>query len=431
MQDVSNEYKESMSSPERNRGYIIVNIGVVNLDAQDNMTLTSSNSLAYWSNASCDFSQDKIKNYATGEQNYSKLDGTMYFLPEEGSGYSYYNDGIVTNNILGGIYVSFDQAYDLMGLSINFGENYPTEFSVETNNGVYIYRNVDELWTTEDMFDGITYINITPITMLDGKTRMRIYSLRCGIDHVYTNDEVMDYTSSEVVSPIADSISSFDVTVTINNEDGYYDPDNEDSALYYLEIGQELSVKFGYDVSGDGDIEYTPPQTAYLSAWEADETSAKFTAVDMYTYLTNTYNNGVYSASGTSLYDLAVAVLTDAGVSTSDYFIDGHLKKIYVNNPIPAVTHSEALQLIANAGRCTLTIDRQGRIHIQSSYRPDMTASSNGETDYSNATAILIKDDGAVTALEYARYKLTAEKYASYQLNAYQYATQAKSRLGA
>ena len=57
-------------------------------------------------------------------------------------------------------------------------------------------------------------------------------------------------------------------------------------------------------------------------------------------------------------------------------------------NPIPDVTHKEALQIIANAGRCIMDYDRYGRIRIYSAFLPDFETTSNGTVYYSDVTAI-------------------------------------------
>lgn len=85
----------------------------------------------------------------------------------------------------------------------------------------------------------------------------------------------------------------------------------------------------------------------------------KFTATDRFDNMTGKYHKGTYHPDGISLYALAEDVLTDAGVDPREYFIDPYLKKVTVQNPIPIVKHTEALQMIANAGRCIMTQDRE------------------------------------------------------------------------
>ena len=180
------------------------------------------------------------------------------------------------------------------------------------------------------------------------------------------------------------------MTLEIDNQNLYYSVDNPNSAFSFFEIGQELKVAFGYDVTGNGDIEWLPENTCYLKTWKADDVKAQFTATDQFDYLTGKYNNGIYYDDGISLYDLAIDVLNDAGITdVREYYIDPYLKTVIVNNPIPSVKHSEALQIIANAGRCILYQDRNKRIRMRASFVPDMVATANNQTEYSNTKKLL------------------------------------------
>lgn len=393
MQLVSKEYKEAMQLPFRNRAYIRVSIGVVNSDAQNNAVLDEETELTYYSDGKKPFDGYTVtKPYATAEQNFSKVDGSMYFLPKETDGYSFYNNGIVTNDILGSVYISFGglAGLDIKGLTIDFGECYPTQFTIQSDSGIKSYENDKQLFTTEDAFDGSSYFIITPITMLGGQDRMRIYQMTFGIANTFSNDKVINCSLKDYVSPISETIPSMDVSLTIDNQDLYYSPDNPESAIAYMEIGQEVKVAFGYDVTGNGDIEWLPETTTFLNTWSADDVQAKFTSTDRFYQLTDTYYKGLYRSGGITLYDLALDVLNDAGIEDErEYYIDPYLKRITVYNPLPAVKHSEALQIIANAGRCALYEDRANKIHLKASFVPDMQVSVNNKTDYSSIENLL------------------------------------------
>ena len=393
MQLVSKEYKEAMQLPFRNRAYIRVSIGVVNSDAQNNAVLDEETELTYYSDGKKPFDGYTVtKPYATAEQNFSKVDGSMYFLPKETDGYSYYNNGIVTKDILGSVYISFGGlvGLDIKGLTIDFGECYPTQFTIQSDSGAKSYENNKQLFTTEDSFDGTSYFIITPITMLGGQDRMRIYQMIFGIANTFSNDKVINCSLKDYVSPISETIPSMDVSLTIDNQDLYYSPDNPESAIAYMEIGQEVKVSFGYDVTGNGDIEWLPETTTFLNTWSADDVQAKFTSTDRFYQLTDTYYKGLYRSDGITLYDLALDVLNDAGIEDErEFYLDPYLKRITVYNPLPAVKHSEALQIIANAGRCALYEDRANKIHLKASFVPDMQVSVNNKTDYSSIENLL------------------------------------------
>lgn len=403
MQNVSRQYKESMRGIYRGRGYIKATIGVVNSDAQENANIQKDlNNLLYFSDVTSPFTGAQVERiYAMPEEDFSRLDGSMYFTPDEGSGMPYYNNGAVSDDILGSITISFsgDKSYDIKGLTIDFSDYYPVDFTIENDKRVLTYTGNDKrYWTTEDSFDDTTFIKITPVTMVNGQGRLRIFRFSCGVTNTFTNDDIMDYSHTEYVSPISETLPSNDVSLTVKNYDLYYLPDNPESTLAYMEQGQEVKIAFGYDVNNDGKIEWLPEKTSYLKTWKANESQAVFTATDIFDYMTGTYYGGLYRPEGISLYDLAVDVFTDAGID--NYFIDSYLKDIIVKNPMPVVSHSEALQIIANAGRCAISEDRKGRIHIQSSFIPRMTATANNQAEYSHVENVLSNEtkDGYANA---------------------------------
>lgn len=396
MQNASSEYKQGMRLPFRNRGYIQARIGIVSSTAQSSVVAeVEDNEFAYFTDYKTPFEIDSVESvYATGEQDFSKVDGSMYFLPPEDAGFSFYNNGLVSEGLLGSVYISFSRNIaDIKGLTIDFGEYYPVLFTVQSDSGTKTYENSEQVFVTEDVFDGISYLIITPLEMVNGSGRLRIYQFTCGISNNFSNREVKSYTYKDFVSSISESLPSQDMTLIVDNQNLYYNPDNPESAVAYMEQGQKMKVMFGYDVDGTGNIEWVTETVTYLKSWSATDTEAKFTTVDIFDYkMTGTYYRGLYRKAGINLYDLALDVLADAGLEEDEYVIDPYLKNVIVYNPMPAVKHSEALQIIANAGRCVLSTDRQGRVHIKSSFVPDMIASSDNEAAFSHVENILGAD---------------------------------------
>ena len=243
--------------------------------------MDSKTQVTYFSNIEKPFQSYAVDRvYATSEQDFTKVDGSMYFLPKQSSGISYYNNGIVTNQLLGSIYISFNKilGLDIKGLTIDFGEYYPVDFSIENDSVTRYYTdNNKRYFVTEDVFDGTSYLIIKPTKMVNGQGRLRIYQFFCGIVNSFSNLEVKSFNSKEYVSSITDTIPSTDMSLTVDNQNLYYSPDNPESALAYFEIGQEMKVSFGYDVLGDGNIEWLPETTAYLKTWTANDKEAKFT----------------------------------------------------------------------------------------------------------------------------------------------------------
>lgn len=139
----------------------------------------------------------------------------------------------------------------------------------------------------------------------------------------------------------------------------------------------------GYQLD-NGSIEWLQMGSLYVYEWSASDEKATIRAVDVLKFIDDDYYKGQYYENGITLYDLAVLVLTDAGVGNDDYYLDTYLKKVIIHNPLPKVKHKEALQIIANAGRCVLDYDRYGRIRIHSLFQPSVETTSNGTTYYSD-----------------------------------------------
>lgn len=393
MQSASEAYKKSIKQLPRNRGYIRATIGIINQEAQNTASVNANQfNITYFSSTEHLFDGVGVsKVYATAERNFSKVDGSMYFLPDEDSGMKYYNNGLVSQAFLGGFYFKFGTTQlDIRGLMINFGHSFPKMFSVEWDNGSKVHENTESLFVSEEVYDSVSWMRITPIEMMDGEVRFRIHEITFGVAKTFTNENVLNYSLKDYVSPISETIPSQDMTLEVDNQELYYSVDNPDSAFAFLETGQEIKVAFGYDVTGNGDIEWLPENTCFLKTWKADDAKAVFNATDRFDYLTGYYYRGEFRANKISLYDLAILVFEDAGITDpNDYYLDPVLKNVMVKNPIPAVKHTEALQIIANAGRCILYQDRQKRFHMESAYMPELSVEVNGKTEYSEISQLL------------------------------------------
>lgn len=154
--------------------------------------------------------------------------------------------------------------------------------------------------------------------------------------------------------------------------------ENDESSVNFFELGQDIEALYGQELD-DGTIEWIPGINLALKEWSADDEKLNLSASDRFDSMNGTYYRGQYHPEGISLYNLAVDVFTDAGVDPREYGVDTYLKTVIVRNPIPVVAHKEALQLIANAGRCILYQDRTGKIYLKSSFVPEMSASSEDE----------------------------------------------------
>lgn len=394
MQKVSKAYKESMKSSLRERAYIMISFGLMNQEAQAKATVDNG-SYAYYSNKDNIFGEhidDTV--YATLEEEFTKVDGSMFFLPRATEGERYYDTGIVSDKLISEarceVIISLNTiATNFKGLTINFGENYPVDFDIVGSTGQTIeFRgNTKSKWSTEEVLENTTYIKLVFYKMKNPQSRLRIYSIMFGYGLVYYNDSVMSSALDSYVSPIGADVPQFDFSVTLKNYDHYFNVDNPNSAINYLDTGQEMDIMYGYQTPGSDTIEWIQGNHLWCSEWESDDNTATIRCQDIFRNMDGEYVKGLYSAAGKSYYALAEEILKDAGIS--EYYIDPRLKKLYSNNPIPRVKYKEALQIIANACRCVLTQSRDGKVQIKSNFMPSASIATNGEETYSNAANVL------------------------------------------
>lgn len=398
MQKVSKAYKDSMKSSLRERAYIMLSFGLVNQEAQAKASINDG-AFAYFSNKKNVFgerSDDTI--YATLEENFTRVDGSMFFLPRPSTGKTYYDTGIISDKLVSQaaceLIIDLNTiAMDFKGLTINFGENYPVNFDIVSSEGQVIeFRNNDKsTWSTEEVLENTTYIKMVFYTMKNPQSRLRIYSILFGYGLVYYNDSVMDSSLDSYVSPIGADVPQIDFSVQLKNYDHYFNVDNPKSAINYLETGQEMDIMYGYQLPDSDKIEWIQGNHLLCSEWESDDNTATIRCQDIFRNMDTEYAKGLYSSTGKSYYALAQEILTDAGIK--NYYIDPRLKKLYTKNPMPRVKHKEALQIIANACRCVLTQTRFGAIQIKSNFMPEASIASNGETSFSNVTNVLKETD--------------------------------------
>lgn len=184
MYKVSTAYKESMKEALRERAYIMLSFGLVNQELQAKARVGQGDFTPY-SNVSNLFSEktdDTI--YATLEENFTKVDGSMFFLPRNGG---YYDTGLISRQLVSDarceVIINFNTiATDFRGITILFGENYPVDFDIVSDTGYKVeFRDNDQAeFTTEEVFESTTQLRLVFYKMKNPQSRLRIYAIRFG-----------------------------------------------------------------------------------------------------------------------------------------------------------------------------------------------------------------------------------------------------------
>jgi len=408
MQKVSDAYKASIKDSLRERGYIMLSFGLINQEAQAKARIADGEFTNFTNTGNIFGKRTDTTTYATLEENFTRVDGSMFFLPRGTAIGGFYDTGLTSENLISeGVFeltINLNiLPTDFKGITINFGENYPVDFDIRSDQGQTIeFRGNDKQeFSTEEVFYNTSKLTLIFYSMKNAQSRLRIYSIQFGYGLVYYNDMVMGSSLDSYVSPIGADIPQIDFTVTLKNYDQYFNVDNPNSAINFLETGQEMDVFYGYQIPG-GEIEWIKGNHLVCSEWESDDYTATIRCQDVFRSMDTEYYKGMYNAAGRSYFDLAVEILTVAGIT--EYYIDPRLKHLYSKNPLPRVKCKEALQIIANACRCVLTQSRNGVVQIKSNFNPLATISSNGEAPYSKVENVMntdTKDEYATLATGY------------------------------
>lgn len=275
MFQTSKEYKESMKRPIRNESYMKIQLGLINQEAQQSAELENTDYTTF-SDPKSLFQQHTVKRYATYEQDMFKADGSMYFLPENAD--EYWIDGYTCNDLFSGeMHIKFDFGCgksDIKGLTIKFGECYPTKFSVVTDNGASVnFKNNEQIFKTDTVFDNTAYIELIITEMSVPNNRVRIDYIQFGLGLEYDNEWILNASNKTTISSINDDLPESEFSVTLHNDNQIFNVDNPASEINFLESGQRLNVTIGYQLD-NGSIEWLQMGSLYVYEWSASDEKA-------------------------------------------------------------------------------------------------------------------------------------------------------------
>ena len=399
MQRTSRAYRTEQKQYLRNEQYVYVYLGVISREAQANAH--AEGGFTIYSDPQSIFGNNTFEAYyATAEENMARCNGTQFFMPRDDSFALW--QGLVTQHSLGSVTFTFGsyKHLNIKGLTIDFGDYYPTSFTINNGHASYTYTYTNDepgKWTCEDEFLDTEFIRITPHSMVGGRQKFRIHSILFGLGFLFDNTSLISTSWKSEVAHLSDSLPAKSFSFTIDNLSRKFSADNPHSFVAFLQEQQDVEFDYGRKMD-DGTIYRIPGGKLRLTSWSSNDTQAKFSAVGNMDYATGTYKRGQYYPNGISLWDLAVDVCEDAGFE--NYIIDTYLKKVITHNPLPPEKHKNLLQLIANAARAILRETRNGQIEIKTSFKPDVVdVTSNGHLDYCDLPSIV---DELETHSEYA-----------------------------
>ena len=361
--------------------------------------------------------------YCTLEQNLWCLDGGRKAIPDSG-----YKDECYVGDVLSNDTCIFDMKYPTLtidfskvftvlipGVTITWSKVYgefADTFEVIAYNGSTIVASKEV--TNNRSITSIVLsdiINYNRIEIIIKKWclpyhRARVEEIFVGARKVYGKTDLFDFSHTQSADPASLSLPKTEISFSVDNVDGEYNPHNSNGLAKYLTERQEVKTRYGLKMD-DGTIEWVKGGTFYLSEWYAKQNgiTADFVARDLLECLSTTYVEKPAITTRT-LYSLAQMLLVSAELPlTNDgkqrWLIDESLKGIETNAPLPEDTIANLLQLIANAGMCVMYQDRDGILHIEPLKDEKIDYEINAFNSYSKSEITFSKPIQKVTVRAY------------------------------
>ena len=371
---------EQLKKPKRNLGFLKVKFNIVDPETNPDLSSNSEEIFSDLNNIK-ETTIPQTKNYATLEKNFWLLNDSQPIYGSEELEQTYVSSYMSDKNCLFSdkacITLTSSVYLTTLGLTMVFDsidKNYAKKLKVKA------YRDstmiMDKDYTLSSYSDRLIFAdneelvrwNKIEIYFIESSLpyrRIRVNQLLFGIMETYTDENLISAESKEKTTMINSELPTHTFKFTIDNMNKLFNPDNPQGWYRYILQQQPISYEWGYQLD-DGTIEWILGGKMLLTgSVEVGENQVSFSTTSLINYLTKVYKKGVYNSSGRSLYDLAVDVLEDSNIDSSQYNLWSGLKSIKTDAPLPKLEARQLLQIIATTGNCILFTNRENVINIQ------------------------------------------------------------------
>ena len=374
------EMIKQLKKPKRNLGFLKVNFDIVDPETNPDLSTNTEEIFSNLNNIK-EATIPQTKNYATLEKNFWLLNGSQPIYGSEELEQTYISEFMSDENcqfeenvciiLHSSVYLT------TLGLSMIFdsiNENYARKLNVKAYRDDVLIMDKD--YTLDSYKDRLIFAdneelvrwNRIEIYFVESSLpyrRIRVNQLLFGIMETYTDDNILSAESKEKTTMINSELPTHTFKFTIDNMNKLFNPDNPEGWYRYILQQQPISYEWGYELD-DGTIEWVLGGKMLLTgSVDVGENQVTFSTTTLINYLTKVYKKGVYNANGRSLYDLAVDVLNDNGIDSSQYNLWEGLKELKTDAPLPKLEARQLLQIISTTGNCIFYTDREDIINIQ------------------------------------------------------------------
>lgn len=393
MYSVSAEYKSQINNLTRRPSHVKVSLGVVEPDAKPSSTLSASGESPFSNLADTINNVEMGRVYESLEHNRLILDGSGLLPPEIGEVAVEYQgwqsstisgvDGVFTTAPI--LRIDFSQAFAFAGLTFIFDTKrgcYPSSFQlIGYLSGTEVYNTTKHptstTYTWEEAIPATGFIDRIDLVFLSTLPRRRraiISYIYFGLLKTFVDSDLVSVNWIRDIDLLTSRLPRETLDFTIIDPERAYDPEDAEGIWQYMESRQPATFEYGFELE-DGTIEWIPGGSLYTSDGiqvnsEGAIPKVTFHLAPYTNHLTSVYYKGVYSPTGTTLYDLAVAVFTEASLPAIEsgadtYYVDPAISDVSTVLPLPELPLREVLQVIANAARCVIWTDRNGTIRME------------------------------------------------------------------
>lgn len=371
---------EQLKKPKRNLGFLKVKFNIVDPETNPDLSSNSEEIFSDLDNIK-ETTIPQSKNYATLEKNFWLLNDSQPIYCSEELEQTYVSSYMSDKNCLFSdkacITLTSSVYLTTLGLTMVFDsidKNYAKKLKVKAYRDStmimdkdYILSSYSDRLIFADNEELVRW-NKIEIYFIESSLpyrRIRVNQLLFGIMETYTDENLISAESKEKTIMINSELPTHTFKFTIDNMNKLFNPDNPQGWYRYILQQQPISYEWGYQLD-DGTIEWILGGKMLLTgSVEVGENQVSFSTTSLINYLTKVYKKGVYNSSGRSLYDLAVDVLEDSNIDSSQYNLWSGLKSIKTDAPLPKLEARQLLQIIATTGNCILFTNRENVINIQ------------------------------------------------------------------
>ncbi|MFI3251872.1 MAG: hypothetical protein R3Y60_01900 [bacterium] len=401
---VSDLYKEKMDEFTRPNSYIKITFSFENISAKTDAEIDYNNTT--FSVTEGEFLTEQLfneyiptKSVATFERNRFTTTKNSVLRINDYENIDYLTSDEVSNNegyfeINPIISVDFDNEQEVTSLQIAWDKLFnivPEEIILHfgDNQFSYIGNNSTTQIIEEINSNSVKNMKIEIVKMSSGYSRARINSITFGVNKVFTNNDIssggISYERSTDL--ISNEISLTELSFQLLNINDIYNPLNPEGSWTKLLKNQRIVLEFGRELNGE--IYWLKTDTLYYDGLATvDGMFIDIKAQDILNVLTGSVGfpstkNGVGYTAKELIQKLIEQVQENFPYQINVIYDDVLDQGDFIYG-FDSLDIKEALQLIANANRCSLYSDENGNIVFKNATDPKITLSDNGHLIFSD-----------------------------------------------